>query len=82
MVHKPRQITLQCCIDDLKGHKQGVKYFPPLYLIRLAVINVTVPYPHLIILQSHEVVVYVLIASVFFHPHFKFLVVQYLPTVF
>ena len=37
---------------------------------------------YFIILQRHEVVVDVLVASIFLHPRLELLVVQYLPAVF
>ena len=92
MVHKARAVPLQCCIYDLKRHKKKSRYSSKTPVTRshttidykrmlLLVTKKCQTHTHLIILQSHEVVVYVLVSGILFHSRLELLVVQHLTAV-
>lgn len=79
VVHEAGAVALQRCVNDLRRHKKELRDFgkqPFLWAM-----------PHwiptnLIVFESHEVVVYVFVASIFLHSHPEFFVVQHFPAVF
>lgn len=79
VVHKAGAVALERCVNDLRGHGKELREFcKHRFLWTVSDLIAT----NLVVLEGHEVVVYVFVASVFFHSHLEFLVVQHFPAVF
>lgn len=83
VVHKPRTVALQRCINDLWRHNAissiSAGHFECCLNMSIAICHIIT---YLIVFKRHEIVVDVFISSIFFHSCFKLFVVQHLPTVF
>lgn len=79
VVHKAGAVALERRVNDLRGHGKELREFcKHRFLWAVSDLIAT----NLVVLEGHEVVVYVFVASVFFHSHLEFLVVQHFPAVF
>lgn len=77
VVHEARTVALQRGVNDLKGQKKEFRDFGKQLF---SVPHLTSTY--LVVFKGHEVVVYVFVASIFFHSHLEFFVVQHFSAIF